>query len=210
MSTGGAHVPVKSSSSAPARGERGVEGAVQAVLKGREVAEGVVPADDGHGFVPPWHDLVFLRRRIRRLGPELESAAARGERERDRGSVAHLAREELPRQRVLDQFLDVSLQRPRAVHRVERLAREPRRDGRLPREPDPARRDELGHLAELDLDDLLDVGELEAAENDDVVDAVQELGPEVRPELRLDPRLERLLVDALELLDEVDCRRSTS
>src|ERR1017187_7806534 len=144
-----------------------------------------------------------------RVSSEIQRRAARGEREGDRGALVDVARDELQRQRVLDELLDSSLEGSCPIHGVVGLARQPRSYGIRPRELHAARGNELGDVTELQADYLFDVDELEASEDDDVVDPVQELGAEVAAELGLDARLERLVIDALKLLDDrtADIRR---
>ena len=91
----------------------------------------------------------------------------------------HGARDDLLRQRRFDLLLDGALERPRAVHRVVAAVRQIVARGVGEVEGEVAVGQPLLEPAELDVDDLPDVVALERVEDDDVVDAVQELGAEV-------------------------------
>src|SRR2546425_11984240 len=97
-------------------------------------------------------------------------------------ALAELAFEHPERQRVEDAPLDGPFQGPRAVHRIvtlgdQKILRVVRElDHNLPLlEP-------LQQVVRLDVDDLLHVVDAERVEEDDLVDAVQELRSEVLPE----------------------------
>ena len=94
-------------------------------------------------------------------------------------AVADLAGEDLSREAVLDALLDDALQRSRAELRVVAFARE--RDGcrRRDTERDAARREALAQVAELDLDDAAELLARQRVEDHGLVDAVQELWPQV-------------------------------
>jgi hypothetical protein len=94
-------------------------------------------------------------------------------------AVADLAREDLASEAVLDALLDDALQGSRAELRVVAFARE--RDGcrRRDTERDAARREALAQVAELDLDDAAELLARQRVEDHGLVDAVQELRPQV-------------------------------
>src|SRR3954447_16957485 len=121
----------------------------------------------------------------------------------DRRSVADVASDQRPRDARLDLALDEAPQRARAVDRVVALARDERarRLGDLEREPPVG---EAGAGAgELEVDDLLDLLEGERLEEDDLVDAVEELGAEARSQLG-HHALARVLADLAVLVDPVE------
>src|SRR5205085_6619674 len=92
---------------------------------------------------------------------------------------AELAGEESARDLVEDRRLDQALQRARAVHRVVALRRERRLRTVGHLEADLALLEDLADARDLDLDDAAELLAREAVEDDDVVDAVQELGTKV-------------------------------
>src|SRR5919202_7085747 len=102
-------------------------------------------------------------------------------------AVGELALQHAHRQRLDQVLLDGPLERPRAVHRVEALASHQLfgRVGEL--EPHLALGQPLAQPAQLDLDDALDLLQAQRVEDDDLVDAVDQLGPEVRPHGVHDP-----------------------
>ena len=106
--------------------------------------------------------------------------------------IVDLAGEDLSTERGLELLLQQPLERARAVDRVVAGVREvlERRVGEL--DLDLALRQPRPQPAELDLDDLLELLARQAVEDDDLVDAVEELGPEV-----LAQRLEHLALHAL-------------
>src|SRR3954468_23695634 len=83
------------------------------------------------------------------------------------------------RQRILQQPLDRALERPRAERWIVSLRREhlTRRRGQLQRQPTLAQ--ELLEAMELQVDDVLDLALAERSEDDDVVDTVEKLRPEM-------------------------------
>src|SRR5688572_20235353 len=88
--------------------------------------------------------------------------------------------EDLQRQRIRKQLLNRALQRPRAKRRIVALAEE-----RFPRSRRKLQRDLAVHQVppqrfELNIDNAFDLFLAEALEDDDVVDAVQELRFEMR------------------------------
>ena len=92
-----------------------------------------------------------------------------------------LAREDRLRQRVFHLLLDGALERPRAVHRVvARLAQAIERRV-IERELEIAVEQSRLSCAELDVDDGADLRLAQRMEHADVVDAVDELRPEVLP-----------------------------
>ena len=96
----------------------------------------------------------------------------------DRVALGELALEQPQRERVLDQALDRALERPGAVGRIPaRLGDQLlRRVGQLEREP--ALGEPRAQPRELELDDLAELLARQRLELDDLVDPVQELGPE--------------------------------
>src|ERR1700693_2407918 len=99
--------------------------------------------------------------------------------ELDRRAVADLPGKQHLRQWVLHPLLDHAFQRTCAISRIVPLVGEP-----LPRlgveaEPDLAVFQEPVQALELDVDDLAHILATEAMEEDDFIDAVQELGPEM-------------------------------
>src|SRR5215470_9504630 len=123
--------------------------------------------------------------------------------DRDLGGVARLdlVFQDPLRERVHDLFLDEPLQRPRAERRVVPAGRQRLLRLVRPRQGDAPVRDRPGEPLELDLDDLRDLLARQAVENDDVVDAVEELRTEVAAQGLLDLRLDLLLVHPARLGD---------
>src|SRR6185312_1251277 len=108
------------------------------------------------------------------------------------------------RQRVLHLLLDGTLQRPGAVHRVEPGLAEQVARLVIERELDVPFEQALAQVLELDVDDAADLLHAERAEHDDVVDAVDELRPEVLLHDLHDGRLHLLILAfARELLDDL-------
>src|SRR5688572_31750681 len=92
-------------------------------------------------------------------------------------AFAELAFEHPHRQRIEDTALDGALQRPRAVHRIVAFRHEERL-GRLAQvDVDLPFLETLEQAADLDVDDRLHVLQAERVEEDDFVDAVEELRP---------------------------------
>ena len=118
-------------------------------------------------------------RRHRRNASRLARIGARTSID-DARALGDLAGEDLAAERGLDLLLEHPLQRPGAVGRVVAGAR---RGAPWPRRSAPARScrsaSRCAQAAELDVDDLLQLLARQAVEDDDLVDAVQELGPEV-------------------------------
>ena len=75
--------------------------------------------------------------------------------------------------------LDHPLQRPRAVGAVVALARQPLERAAIQLQPDLAIGQQLAQVLQLDLHDRRHVAALQPAEQDDLVQPVEELGPEV-------------------------------
>src|SRR4051794_808676 len=130
----------------------------------------------------------------------------------DRRPVADVASDQRPRDARLDLALDEAPQRARAVHRVVALARDERarRLGDLEREPPVAKAG--ADAGELQVDDLLDLLQGERLEEDDLVDAVEELGPEAGAQLAHDAVAGVLadlavVVDPVEQVHRADVRR---
>ena len=95
------------------------------------------------------------------------------------GAVRDLAGQDLVGQRVLHLALDDALQRPRAVDRVVALVGQPGARRLVEVERDLAILEQLLQPRELDVDDLRHVAPLQAVEQDDVVEPVEELRPEM-------------------------------
>src|SRR5439155_7028760 len=95
-------------------------------------------------------------------------AVARGE----------LSLQDLTSQRILDLLLDGPLQRSRTVHRIETGLSAAVAGGVIQRQVHVALDEALAQVEELDVDDGADLLRAEGMEDHDVVDAVDELGPE--------------------------------
>src|SRR5262245_63677015 len=125
--------------------------------------------------------------------------------DRDGVAVVQLALQQLERQRVLDEALDGPLERPRPERRIVALASEqaPGRVGHL--ELDAPSRQPLAEMAELDVHDPGDLVPTERREDHDLVDPVEELGPERAAQLlhQQRPHLLGLLVLAEDVASEV-------
>ncbi len=116
-------------------------------------------------------------RLLRRLARELQRSLPVRPHD-DRVAVDELALEHGHRQRILNQPLDRPLERPRAERRIVAfLGEHALRLGRH-LERDLALGEQLLEPRELEVDDLLDLLGAERVEDDDVVDAVEELGLE--------------------------------
>ncbi len=107
------------------------------------------------------------------------------------------------REQILDALLDRALERPRAVDRVETGLGELREGAVSNFEPHLELRQSLLEVTQLDLRDVPDVLLVQRVEHDDLVDAVDELGPELRLHLRQDRGLDEAGIVALHLLDHV-------
>ena len=90
-----------------------------------------------------------------------------------------IAPQDLLRQRILDLRLDGALQRPRAVHGIEARLADPIARGIVEPQLDVALRQTLAQPAELDVDDRADLLAAERMEHHDLIDSVDELGPEM-------------------------------
>src|SRR5690349_5744666 len=103
-------------------------------------------------------------------------------------SVANLAREQFPPDRGFELALDHPPERPRTVDRVVAMLGEvvARLIGQF--ELDLALFEALAQPLDLNIDDLAQLFLVQRMEHDDLVDAVQELRPEMLPQ-----RLHRLL-----------------
>src|SRR3712207_3165517 len=97
----------------------------------------------------------------------------------DRVALAEGPVEDRGRQAVDELLLDDALERPRAVGRVVAEVAEQLLRGVGERDRDAAAGDPRQHAVGLQLDDLAQVLAPERVELDDVVEAVDELGPEV-------------------------------
>src|SRR5690349_8045981 len=99
-----------------------------------------------------------------------------GRRWRRCGRPPGAALEQLQRERVLDQALDGALQRTRAERRVVSLLGDHALGLGRQLERDLALAEQLLEPRQLQLHDVLDLLRAERTEDDDVVDAVEELG----------------------------------
>src|SRR6187551_1256506 len=97
-----------------------------------------------------------------------------------------LAGEDAPRQWVLEMALDRAAERPRAVQRVVALPREQRERGIGHLEGEARLRHPSLDVRHEQPDDLAQLRLVERLEDDDLVDAVEELRPEVVAELEAD------------------------
>src|SRR5438874_7567557 len=91
---------------------------------------------------------------------------------------SELSLEDLLRQRILDLLLDGPLQRSGAIHRIEAGLPEAVAGGIVEHQVHVALGQALAEVEELDVDDGADLLRAEGMEDYDVVDAVDELGPE--------------------------------
>ena len=105
-------------------------------------------------------------------------------------AVQHFAVENLHGQRILHQLLDRALQRARAEIRIVAFGEEQLFRGVGELERNLAVGQQAAHVFEPQLDDLDQLLFAQRAEDDDVVDAVQELGPEVRVQRDSSPACE--------------------
>src|SRR5262249_35228718 len=103
-------------------------------------------------------------------------------------SLADLALENLQRKTVADVPLDHPLERASAEHRVVAFTSQERLATLRDIEGDAARCDPVPEMAELNVDDLRQVGLREGPEPDDLVDPVHELGLEERQRVALQVR----------------------
>src|SRR6266542_705965 len=105
----------------------------------------------------------------------------------DSAAVVEFAPQQAHGKRLNDLLLDGAFERARPVDGVESFAGDELGGGGCELELDLALGQASAQAAEVDIDDLLDLLEGERAEDDDLVDAVEELGPEVRLNGRHDP-----------------------
>src|SRR5882762_6960356 len=117
--------------------------------------------------------------------------------------------EDSKRERVLQQPLDRALQGTRSESRIVALGRQNLARRRRQLESELSIPQQFLELAKLQIDDVLYLLLAERAEDDDVVDAVEELGAEMLPEgaryLRLDHRA--VFAGVLEYVSAADVRR---
>ena len=125
------------------------------------------------------------------------------------GSGADLTREHHSRQRVLDQTLDGAFEGPCAEVRIEALVGQEPGGGVRGSYLEALIGEQPVEVGELDVDDLFDVLLGEAVEDQDLVDAIEELGPEVLLELRLDQGRHPIALRFRQLLNDAggDVRR---
>ena len=118
--------------------------------------------------------------------------------------VARLERpgQERACERVLDQPLDGPLERPRAERGVGALAHDQRPRGGRQLEHQVVGRDPPLEVGQLEVRDGRELGVAERVEHDDLVDPVQELRPELHPQLVGDLALHRLVAVAVGLAGE--------
>ena len=130
-----------------------------------------------------------MRAALTRLGPRSATPGGSNTSSPSRASTRTVSPSREPpfeqraRERVLDEPLDRALERPRAVRRIPALLGEQLL--RLVRdlELDPPLREPLAQPRELQLDDVGELLARQRLEDDDLVDAVQELGPEAVAQL---------------------------
>src|SRR5213082_1900027 len=91
---------------------------------------------------------------------------------------SELSLEDLLRQRILDLLLDGPLERSGAIHGIEAGLSEAVAGGIIEHQVHVALGQALAEVQELDVDDRTDLLRAEGMEDHDVVDAVDELGPE--------------------------------
>src|SRR5262245_734636 len=134
-------------------------------------------------------------------------AAVGGEVGAQVGAVGDLAADEAAREWGFDFVLEHALEGARAVHRVVAALGEPvlRAVGQLEREL--AVLEALGESGELDVEDGPDLGLIQGVEDDDVVDAIEELGPEVTAQLVEDALSHGLGADVAGEVLAADVRR---
>src|SRR5450432_842958 len=96
----------------------------------------------------------------------------------DRVARRERAREQQARERILDVARDGALERPRAEHRVVALVGQERARRGQKLDLELAVAQQLAQALELQVDDPVELAAQESMKDDDVVDAVQELGPE--------------------------------
>src|SRR5262245_22013115 len=118
------------------------------------------------------------------------------------GSLGHLSADDGLRQRILDELLDGPAQRTGAVGRIEPLLHEELQGGRGWLELDALVGQLCVDAADHEPDDAGDVVLAQAVEDDDVVDAVDELGPEGALQLVQHPLLHLLVAGRLRLGQE--------
>src|SRR5262249_1619520 len=142
-----------------------------------------------------------LRRLRGRLAVDHESVGTGG----DHGALAVL---DAPRknergERILHRFLDHPLERPGAVGRIPALLGEPFACGGLEHDRDLAILEQLYEPPHLDVDDAAHLRTLEAMEQDDLVDAVEELRPQTRAHRRHDLIAHGVGILAVGLIDQI-------
>src|SRR5690242_13036310 len=96
------------------------------------------------------------------------------------------ALQDLERERIGEQFLNRALQRSRSERRIVTLLEQSVATGRCEFQRDLSICKMFTQHAQLDIDDFGELFLAKALEDNDVVDAVQELGLEVRPQLFTD------------------------
>ena len=110
----------------------------------------------------------------------------------DRRAVGQRAVDDLPRERRLDNALDQPLERARAEHRIVAFLRDVPARGFGQLDAQVALGEQLLESLQLQADDVLELRLAQRSEDDDVVEPVQELRPEVLPQLVVDVRLDFL------------------
>src|SRR6185436_17348674 len=93
-------------------------------------------------------------------------------------TLAEVAGQHVDRQGVLERALDRTLERPRAEHRIVPTVGQEALGRVRETQAEAALAEPLAQVAELDLDDLLELSAPERVEDHGLVDAVQELRPE--------------------------------
>src|SRR6266542_3523757 len=180
----------------PAR-QRASEDSTEAIGQGTQFTIGV-PGYEIHVLLLDWLD---DHRFLQRLLSDLDGAAARRRRDFHGVSRRDLVLQYLLRQTIHHLLLNEPLQGPGAERRVVPARRQSVFRLRRPGQEDPAVGDCAGELAELDLHDLRDLFPRQAVEDDHVVDAVEELRPEMSAQRLFDLRLDFRLVHGARLGD---------
>src|SRR6202011_1381198 len=101
-------------------------------------------------------------------------------------AVLHATAEHELGEGILHRFLNDALERPRAIGGIPALLRPPLACRWLELKRDLAVLQKLGEARHLDVDDLCHLAALEPVEENDLIDAVEEFGPEACPHHRHD------------------------
>src|SRR5215472_8486318 len=128
-----------------------------------------------------WHRRLELRDLCGRRCLAVEGQHVPLLRDRDAVAILDLAGENHLGERVLQIALDHALQRTRAIGGVPTLDREPIACGGIERERDLALFEEPRETGELDFYNPAHLALLQTMEQDNLIDTVEEFGPEMRP-----------------------------